>query len=138
METRIVSIAAVPKLKSNLVAQGFNVYELNTIGVYNQASFFEAALAGLPMGDAIKKTPIDWRFPQNWSAFNDFLWQSITEQQTPVAIVWIGSAELQHNNPELYNSAIDAITDVAVGSSEAENLSLILFLTRSESEPIQK
>ena len=132
MEIQAINIADVSELKSKLVDQGFAVYQFNTSAVHDRTSFFQAALASLPMGDAAHDPDFSWRFPQNWSALSDFLWQGLSEQQTPVAIVWMGSDELRSNNPELYNEAIDAMAGVSVDSVESGNLPHILFLTRSE------
>jgi hypothetical protein len=128
LKTYTINTSAVSELKSRLTAQGFSVYELNTCCVQDRLSFFKAALASSPMGDAIYYPEITWAFPQDWNAFSDFLWQGLTEKDMHVAIIWAGNADLQANHPELYNDAIDIIS-TADGTGGASNFSPLLFLT---------
>ena len=117
MRAFTVNNAMVSQLKSKLVSQGFNISEFDTHSVQDQPSFFKAALGGLPMGDATKHPDVSWVFPQNWAAFTDFLWQGVSEQASPLAILWTGSVELQNVNPKLYQDAIEAVTTADEGGN---------------------
>ncbi len=116
MGTHTVNSESVPRLKERLVGGGFGVYDLDGSTIHDTSSFFEAVVRDLPMGDAcLDPAPdADWRFPDNWSAFIDFLWQGLASaEHRRVAILWMDAGHLRKCNPGLYHDALECLATVA-------------------------
>src|SRR6266542_5850648 len=107
-------------LRERLTAHGLRVYDLDGQQIHCEVSFFTECLRKLPMGDASIDEGPDWRFPQNWNAFSDFLWQGLTSApDARVAIVWVGIDVASSKDPSLVHEALSSFAGLVRGLRHA-------------------
>jgi hypothetical protein len=133
MSIDFINAKELPALLLTLVDSGFKVYYLDCFNVVDSQSFFKAAIISLPMGDAELNSDTKWRFPSNWNAFDDFLWQGITEEKDEkVAIILTNTAQMSDLDSMLLGEIIRSFAQLAnmVNAEDTFNsVPAILLLT---------
>lgn len=133
MSINFINAKELPALTRTLVDSGFKVYHLDCFNIVDSKSFFEAAITSLPMGDAELNSDIKWLFPSNWNAFDDFLWQGITEEKDEkVAIILTNTAQMSGLDSMLLGEIIRSFTqlaDIVKTKDTFNNVPAILLLT---------
>ena len=114
------------ELVAKLRAEGWPVYVIDGAPA-SGAALHEAVRASLPQDPPLGPTP-------HWDALLDSVWGGIGALgEKRVAIVWLGSSQLERGDPDAYRIAKEILTDIVFGLADpkfsaGDTTRLLVFL----------